>query len=61
MVNLDELSKAIINGDSDAAFEMTKKALDANIPASEILDKVLFPVSGRLVTYLKRASIFYPN
>ena len=44
MVNLEELSQAIISGDADASFELTKKALEAGIPAAEILGQGL--ISG---------------
>jgi 5-methyltetrahydrofolate--homocysteine methyltransferase len=43
MVNLDALSKAVIEGDTDLASKLTKKALAANVPASEILNKGLIP------------------
>ena len=43
MVNLDELSKVVIDGDSDTAFELTQKALDADVPANEILNRGLVP------------------
>jgi len=61
MVNLAELSKAIINGDSDAAFEMTKKALDANIPASEILDKGLIPGLREVGDLFEKGEYFLPE
>jgi len=43
MVNLEELSQAVIKGDTDAAFILTKQALEAGVPASEILDRGLIP------------------
>ena len=61
MVNLDELSKAIINGDTDAAFELTKKALEANIPASEILDKGLIPGLREVGDLFEKGEYFLPE
>ncbi len=39
MVNLDEIGKAVIEGDSDATLKLTKKALAAAIPANAILNR----------------------
>ncbi len=61
MVNLDELSKAIINGDSDVAFELTKKALDANILASEILHKGLIPGLREVGDLFEKGEYFLPE
>ena len=34
MVNLEEISTVIMKGDDEAAFELTEKALAANVPAN---------------------------
>ena len=60
MVNLAELSKAIINGDSDAAFELTNKALEANVPANEILDKGLIPGLREVGDLFERGDYYLP-
>ncbi|MFQ5997455.1 MAG: B12-binding domain-containing protein [Dehalococcoidales bacterium] len=61
MVNLDELSKAIINGDTDTAFELTKKALDASVPAGEILDKGLIPGLREVGDLFEKGEFFLPE
>lgn len=43
MVNLNEISKGIMEGDNDKVLELVKVALDNNVPAKEILDKGLIP------------------
>lgn len=39
MVHLNKIREAIIKGDSDTVLKLTKEALDANVPAREILSK----------------------
>ncbi|MFC1737766.1 corrinoid protein [Planctomycetota bacterium] len=41
MIDLKVLSDAVIKGDRDTAVEITKQAIDENIPAKQILDKGL--------------------
>ena len=61
MVNLDELSKAVIKGDSEAAFELTKEALDASIPAGEILDKGLIPGLREVGDRFEKGEYYLPE
>ena len=61
MVNLDELGKAVMEGDGDAAFELTKKALAANVPANEILDKSLIPGLQKVGDLFGKGEYFLPE
>ena len=61
MVNLEELSKAVIAGDMDAASELTKKALATGIPASEILSKGLVPGLQKVGDLFEAGEYFLPE
>jgi len=61
MVNLDGLGRAVIEGDTDAAFALTKKALEANVPASEILDKGLIPGLREVGDLFEKGEYFLPE
>jgi corrinoid protein of di/trimethylamine methyltransferase len=61
MVNFDELSKAIISGDTDTTFELTNKALGENVPANEILDKGLVPGLQKVGDLFEKGEYFLPE
>ena len=61
MVNLEALNRAVIAGDSDAAFELTKQALAASVPANEILDKGLIPGLRQVGDLFERGEYFLPE
>ena len=61
MVNLNEISKAIIEGDSDVVLELAKAALDANVPAKEILDKGLIPGLKKVGDLFETGEYFLPE
>jgi len=61
MVNLDELTKAIVVGDSDASLELTKKALDVRISATEILGRGLLPGMEIIGKQFEKSEIFFPE
>lgn len=61
MVNLEELSKAVIAGDIDAASELTKKALATSVPASEILNKGLVPGLQKVGDLFEAGEYFLPE
>jgi len=61
MVNLEELSQAIIEGDGEVAFELTKKALDASIPANEVLDRGLIPGLQKVGDLFENGDYFLPE
>ena len=61
MVNLEELSQAVIAGDMDAASELTKKALATSVPASEILSKGLVPGLQKVGDLFEAGEYFLPE
>lgn len=61
MVNLEELSQAVIAGDIDAASELTEKALATSVPASEILNKGLVPGLQKVGDLFEAGEYFLPE
>jgi len=61
MVNFDELTKAVVEGDSDASVELARKALEAGISATEILDKGLLPGMEIIGEQFEKQEIFFPE
>jgi len=61
IANLDKISKAIIEGDSDISFELTKKALAVNTPASIILDKGVIPALETVGDLFVKGEYFLPE
>lgn len=61
MVNLNEISKAIIEGDSDAVLKLTKAVLDAGVPAKEILNKGLIPGLKKAGDLFETGEYFLPE
>jgi 5-methyltetrahydrofolate--homocysteine methyltransferase len=43
VVHFEELNRAVIDGDGEAAVRLTEQAIGEGIPAAEILDKGLIP------------------
>jgi len=61
MVNLEEISTVIMKGDDEAAFELTGKALAANVPASDILEKGLVPGLRKVGDMFEKGEYFLPE
>ncbi len=61
MINFDELTKAVVDGDSDASVELTKKAVDAGIAATGILGKWLLPGMEIIGEQFETQEIFFPE
>jgi corrinoid protein of di/trimethylamine methyltransferase len=61
MVNLDEISRAIIAGDGDKALEFTKLALDELVAAKQILDNGLVPGIQRVGDLFESGEYFLPE
>ncbi len=61
MVNLGEMSKAIIEGDGDKVLELTKLALDERVPAKEILDNGLVPGIQRVGDLFETGEYYLPE
>ncbi len=61
MVNFDELTKAVVEGDSDASVELIKKAMDMGISATQILGKGLLPGMEIIGERFEKDEIFLPE
>jgi len=61
MFNFDELTKAVVDGDSDASPELTKKAMRAGISATEILGKGLLPGMELIGEQFEKGEAFFPE
>jgi len=61
MVDFDELTKAIVVGDGDASLELTKKATDAGISATQILGRGLLPGMEMIGEQFEKGEIFFPE
>ncbi|MBW1861955.1 MAG: corrinoid protein [Deltaproteobacteria bacterium] len=61
MINFEEIKTLIIKGDDDAIFELTKKALAANVPAGEILEKGLIPGLRKVGDLFEKGEYFLPE
>ena len=61
MVNFDRLTRAVVVGDVDASLELTKKAMDAGISATEILGRRLLPGMEIIGEQFETQEIFFPE
>lgn len=61
MVNLNEINKGVIEGNSDKVLELVKVALDNNVPAKEILDKGLIPGITKVGNLFETGEYFLPE
>ncbi len=60
-MNLEELSRAVVAGDIDAAEELTKKAIKSNIPVADILNTGLVPGLLRVGELFERGEYYLPE
>jgi len=58
---LVEIVNRVAEGDVSKAKELTRKALDAQIPAKEILDNGLLPAMDRVGNSFEKGDIFLPE
>jgi len=61
MINSDELTKAVVEGDSDASVKLTKKAMDAGMSATEILGRRLLPGMEIIGEQFEKEEIWFPE
>ncbi|UCG99880.1 MAG: corrinoid protein [Deltaproteobacteria bacterium] len=61
MAVLDEISKAIIEGEDVKILTLTKAALDASVPAKEILDNALVLGIQKVGDLFERGEYFLPE
>jgi len=60
-MNLNEISKAVVEGDSRMVLELTRKALDAKVPAKKILDEGLIPGIQKVGDLFGAGEYFLPE
>ena len=61
MINLEEFRQAVIDGDIDNTAELTQKALAANIPVSDILNKGLIPGLKEVGERFEKGEYYLPE
>ena len=61
MINFDELTRAVVVGDSNASIELTQKAMDMGISATEIIDRGLLPGIEIVGEQFEKQEIFFPE
>ncbi len=61
MVNFDELTNSIVEGQVAEATELTQKALAAQVPAKEILDQGLLPAMNQIGSDFESGQIYLPE
>jgi len=61
MVNFDELTDSVVDGQVAKAAEVTQKVLAAQVTAKEILDKGLLPAMNRVGSDFENGEIFLPE
>lgn len=58
---LQELKQSVIEGSKTAAQDLTRQALDAGIPAAEILNDALMPAMAEVGALFERKECFVPE
>ena len=61
IVNLEELSRAVVAGDTDAAEGLTKKAIASNIPVADILNTGLVPGLRQVGELFEKGEYYLPE
>ncbi len=61
MVNLEELSRAVIAGDIDTAEKLTKEAIEQNIPVNDILNRGLVPGLRQVGELFEKGEYYLPE
>ena len=61
MVDFNEISESVIEGDTDKAVELTKACLQASIQAKDILDKGLIPGIRKVGELFSTGKYFLPE
>ena len=61
MIDFAELVNSVVEGDVSRAAELTRKALDTQISAKEILDNGLLPAMDRVGNSFEGGEIFLPE
>jgi len=61
MVDLSEIARSLVAGNADKADELTRAAIDANLPAAEILSKGLVAGIQVVGEQFEKGEIFLPE
>lgn len=61
IVNLEELSRAVVAGDIDVAEGLTKKAIASNIPVADILNTGLVPGLRQVGELFEKGEYYLPE
>ncbi len=61
MTNFSEIKESVVQGNTDKVLELTKVALDSNVPAKEILDKGLIPGIVKVGNLFETGEYFLPE
>ena len=61
MVNLEELSQAVVAGDIDTAEGLTKEAIEQNIPVNDILNRGLVPGLRQVGELFEKGEYYLPE
>lgn len=61
MFILEDIIKAIIQGDSETCFRLTQEAIEKRIPVNEILDKALIPGLRKVGDLFENGSFYMPE
>jgi len=60
-VNLEELKQAVVAGDIDAADELTRKAIENNMPVADVLNTGLVPGLRQVGELFERGDYYLPE
>ena len=60
-MNVEELSRAVVAGDIDAAEELTKKAIAGNMPVADILGEGLVPGLRQVGELFEKGEYYLPE
>ena len=61
MVDFSKITESVETGDADKALKLTKAALDAGVPARDILDKGLVPGINKVGDRFEAGEYFLPE
>jgi methanogenic corrinoid protein MtbC1 len=61
MDNLSEISQSVKDGEVTETVDKTKAALEANVPAKDILDKGLLPGIEEVGDLFARGELYFPE
>lgn len=61
MVNFNEIKNSVIEGHSEKVLELTKAAMDANVPPKEILDRAIIPGIRKVGDLFESGEYFLPE